>query len=304
MIRIVFLGTPAAAVPTLSALVDRYEVGLVVTQPDRPRGRSGQPAPTAVKASANRLGLEVAQPGSKTEIGGVIADHGPFDLGVVVAFGQILLPDVLQLPGAGLLNVHFSLLPRWRGAAPVARALMAGDTMTGVTIIKLDEGLDTGPVLTAQAVDIAPGDTAGMLTDRLADLGARLLLDQIPGYLSGAVTPVPQSDEGSTYATKVTAADRPLDIDAGWQSLQARVRGLSPSPGATLRIDGEPHQVLAVRPHEHAPPRGRWESVDGVPVISSGGEGIEMVTIQPPGKRPMDGASWLRGLRVTSGIVA
>src|SRR5690606_39699141 len=130
---------------------------------------------------------------------------GEFDLGDVVAYGRLLRPEVLALPVRGVLNVHFSLLPRWRGAAPVARALMAGDTMTGVTIIRLDEGLDTGPVLTAQLVDIHPSEDAGTLTDRLARLGARLLVSVIPGYLSGEVVPVPQTDDGVTYAEKITA---------------------------------------------------------------------------------------------------
>lgn len=303
MIRVVFLGTPAAAVPTLAGLVSRYDVGLVVTQPDRPRGRSRKPAPSAVKLAARERGLLVAQPESSSEIVEVISEHGPFDLGVVVAYGRVLSPEVLEMPGAGLLNVHFSLLPRWRGAAPVARALIAGDTMTGVTIIKIDEGLDTGPVLTAQAVDIAPEEDAGRLTERLAVVGGRLTVDQIPGFLSGTVTPVPQRDEGVTYAAKLTAADRPLNLDGSAQSFVAKVRGLSPTPGAVLGIDGEPHRVLAARPHDHAPSAGYWQDIDGSPVVAVGDGGVEIVTLQPPGKRPMDGAAWLRGLRVTSGRV-
>ncbi|HSM44083.1 MAG TPA: methionyl-tRNA formyltransferase, partial [Acidimicrobiia bacterium] len=181
MARVVFLGTPGAAVPTLETLIAEHEVGLVVTQPDRPQGRSSKPVPPPVKVSASAHDIGVAQPQTREELARVIGHHAPFDVGIVVAYGRILRPEVLELPGNGMLNVHFSLLPRWRGAAPVARALMAGDEMTGVTIIKLDEGLDTGPVLTAQAIDISKSDNAGELTDRLARLGARLVANVLPG---------------------------------------------------------------------------------------------------------------------------
>jgi methionyl-tRNA formyltransferase len=176
--------------------------------------------------------------------------------------------------------------------------------MSGVTIIKVDEGLDTGPVLTAQAVDIAPEEDAGRLTERLSVLGGRLAVDQIPGFLSGTVVPVAQSDEGVTYAAKLTTEDRPLALDGDARSFLAKVRGLAPTPGATLHIDGEPHRVLAARPHNHIPAARSWEDIEGSPVVAVGGEGIEIVTLQPPGKRPMEGAAWLRGIRVTSGLVA
>lgn len=296
------MGTPEEAVPTLESLAARYEVQLVVTQPDRARGRSGRPQPPPVKQEAERLGLKVAQPDTGTELAEVVG-AGNFDLGVVVAYGRILRPGILDAPAEGILNVHFSLLPRWRGAAPVARALMAGDTMTGVTIIRLDEGLDTGPVLTAQLVDIHPAEDAGTLSARLAHLGAGLLGSVIPGYLSGEVVPVPQSDDGATYADKVTAADRPLgDIDDPSVFL-ARVRGLAPDPGAILEIDGEPHKVLAARMGEHAPEPGHWELIGGVPVAAVGDRGVELVTVQPPGGRPMGGEAWARGRHRQGGTV-
>lgn len=304
MIRIVFLGTPEAAIPTLAALATRYDVGLVLTQPDRPRGRSGTPMPPAVKEHALTHGLQVAQPESKSDIASSISRHGPFDLGVIVAYGQVLTSDVLELPGAGLLNVHFSLLPRWRGAAPVARALMEGDPMTGITIIKLDQGLDTGPVLTAQAVDIGPDEDAGTLTARLARIGAGLLTASIPGYLGGTMVPQTQSEEGLTYAAKITAEDRPLDLSGPAVRFINRVRALSPVPGATLRIEDETHRVLEARLHDHTPQAGRWESVEGVPVVACAGSGVELVTIHPPGKNPMSGEAWVRGRRVTSGEIS
>ena len=303
MTSIVFFGTPEEAVPTLHELAERYDVRLVVTQPDRPKGRSGRPQPPPVKTEAEALGLEVAQPTRSEELIDVLGSRGPFDLGVVVAYGRILRPEVLVVPAHGILNVHFSLLPRWRGAAPVARALMAGDTMTGVTIIRLDEGLDTGPVLTAQLVDIHPSEDAGTLTDRLARLGARLLVSVIPGYLSGEVVPVPQTDDGVTYAEKITAADRPLDGIGDPAVFLARVRGLAPEPGAVLRIDGEPHKVLAARIDGAPPPEGTWELRDGYPVVPVGESGVTLVRLQPPGGRPMGGDAWARGRRRTGGAV-
>jgi len=213
MARVVFLGTPEAAVPALEHLVGEHDVGLVITQPDRARGRSGTPKPPPVKEAATRHGIPVAQPESGEELLSALKEHGPFDVGVVVAYGRILKPDVLGAPQHGMVNAHFSLLPRWRGAAPVARALMAGDSMTGVTIMKIDEGLDTGPILTAQAIDILEDDDAGRLTSKLAELGGRLLVDTLPGYMSGDIEPVAQSDAGLTYAEKVEKGDRPIDVE-------------------------------------------------------------------------------------------
>lgn len=211
MARVAFLGTPQAATPTLEALADTHDVVLAVTQPDRPKGRSKRPQPPPVKNVAGRLGIPLSQPRNRGEIEAALGEAGPLDLAVVVAYGRILTPVALGIPAHGILNVHFSLLPRWRGAAPVARALMAGDAMTGVTIMKLDEGLDTGPILTAQAVDIADGENAGHLTDRLAEVGARLLVDSVDGYLSGEIQPLPQSDDGVTYAAKIEPHDRPIN---------------------------------------------------------------------------------------------
>ena len=302
MTRIVFLGTPQSAVPTLERLAERFDVGLVVTQPDRPKGRSGTPTPPPVKMTAQNLGIEVAQPAKSSEIAKSISDNGDFDLGVVVAYGRILRPDVLALPRMGLLNVHFSLLPRWRGAAPVARALLAGDQMTGVTIIKIDEGLDTGPVLTAQAVDIGPSENAGELTDRLANLGARLIADVIPRYVSGDMVPVEQSDDGLEYADKVTPEDRPLDVEDSPDAFVNRVRALAPNPGATLEIDEERFKILGARVIGHDVPIGEWHEVDGQPVVGVEGGSVALLQVQPPGKRAMTGEEWLRGSRKARGV--
>jgi methionyl-tRNA formyltransferase len=297
------MGTPSAAVPTLSALAELWDIVLVVTQPDRPRGRSGKPRPSPVKERALQLGLQIAQPSTGHELETTLRAHSPLNLGVVVAYGRILRPAVLGIPEHGILNVHFSLLPRWRGAAPVARALMAGDSMTGVTIMQMGEGLDTGPVLTAQAVDILAGESAGELTHRLAVLGARLLTQSVVPFLDGSTLPVAQTDDGATYASKIVAEDRPVDIEADPRTTVNQVRGLSPSPAATLEIDGDRHKLLVVRATEAAPEPGTWKSVGGVPVVGVHGGGVELVRLQPPGRNPQSGADWLRGRHADRGVV-
>ena len=303
MSRIVFLGTPEAAVPTLDALSDGHDVGLVVTQPDRPKGRSGRPTPPKIKEFAISTGLTVVQPGSAEALSGALQSHGPFDIGVVVAYGRILRSDVLAIPGQGMINVHFSLLPRWRGAAPVARALMAGDTMTGVTIIKLDEGLDTGPVLTAQALDIDLDVDLGTLTERLAKMGAGLLIRVLPEFLDGVLRPVEQSDDGMTYAAKITSEDRSLSVEATPEVFLNHVRGLSPRPGAIIDIDGRPHKILQATTSSRHVKAGSWVSTDGAVVIGVKGGAVEVVLLQPPGKTPQLGPDWARGRRVNTGRV-
>jgi methionyl-tRNA formyltransferase len=304
MTRVVFLGTPGAALPTLEAVHARTDLALVVTRPDRPRGRSGRPSPPPAADWARRKGVRLAQPESRAELLDALESES-FDLGVVVAYGRILPAEALQAPAMGMLNVHFSLLPRWRGAAPVARAILAGDTITGVTIIRLDEGLDTGPVLTAQAVDIVGDETAGALTERLSRLGANLLVSSIGPYLRGELVPVAQSDEGATYADKLTADDRRLDLGDGVELFVNRVRALSPRPGARLDIDGETFKVLAAKPVEDdPPPRGSWRSSPGGSLlIGIDGTAVALTRVQPPGRAEMGGEDWVRGSRRPGGRV-
>jgi methionyl-tRNA formyltransferase len=303
MTRLVFLGSPEAAVPTLELISGRFEVGLVVTQPDRPRGRSGTPQPGPVKQAALGLGLTVLQPETHEDLRGALEGSGPFDVGVVVAYGRILRSESLNIPAAGMLNVHFSLLPRWRGAAPVNQALIEGDTMTGVTIIRIDEGLDTGPVLTAQAIDIESGENAGHLTERLARLGARLLVESLEPYLRAELVPVDQSGEGATYASKLTRSDRTLSSEMSPTEFVNRVRGLSPAPGATLEIDGEDHKVLAAEADVAAVSPGTWKESGGWPVVGLSGGSVRLVSLQSPGKGQVDGDAWLRGRQVRIGQV-
>ncbi len=303
MTRVAFLGTPHAAVPTLNAVASRFEIPLVITQPDRPKGRSSKPVPPPVKEAAIELGLPVAQPTTSLDLGERLDAAGPIDVGVVVAYGRILRPEVLAKPARGFLNVHFSLLPRWRGAAPVERALMAGDEMTGVTIMVMDEGLDTGPVLTAQAIDIPPQDDAGMLTERLAQIGARLLVDAVDQYLEGNLKPQAQTDDGATYADKITRDDRPLDSARTVAEFIDQVRGLAPDPAATLAIDGDTHKIYRASAHPASPAPGVWEAHDGVPVVGVADGGVALVELQPPGKNRQSGDDWLRGRQRDSGVV-
>jgi methionyl-tRNA formyltransferase len=304
MARVVFLGTPEAAVPTLERLSREHDVPLVVTQPDRAKGRSGTPSPPPVKEAATRIGLSVSQPENGDQLASTLAEHGPFDVGVVVAFGRILKPGVLDLPEHGMVNVHFSLLPRWRGAAPVARALMAGDPMTGVTLMRLDEGLDTGPILTARAIDIPADDDAGALTDRLAELGARLLVDNLPAYLAGIIEPVPQSDEGLTYADKVEKGDRPIDVFGDADEALRKIRALAPNPAATLIVDGDPFKIFAAKTAEvHLEP-GTWAAAEGRLFAALVHGTIELVRLQPPGKWAMSGSEWLNGQQEDHGEIA
>jgi methionyl-tRNA formyltransferase len=180
---------------------------------------------------------------------------------------------------------------------------MAGDTMTGVTIIKLDEGLDTGPVLTAQMIDIPKDDNAGTLTGRLADLGARLLNDVLPRYLSGDLEPVSQSDEGVTYADKLGREDRPIDPNSDADSVVARVRALAPSPAATLRIDGEPHKIHIVRVTDTQVSPGTWMAIGGRPVVGFNDGAIELIALQPPGRNAQSGRDWVNGRQSDRGVV-
>jgi methionyl-tRNA formyltransferase len=175
--------------------------------------------------------------------------------------------------------------------------------MTGVTIFRIDEGLDTGPVLTAQAIDIEPEETAGALTARLGTLGARLMAGVVPGYLVGEIDPVPQSDEGMTHAGKIEPEERTIDVSGHLDDEVNRVRALSPTPGATLLIDGEINQILQARAADHAPAPGTWVEFSGRPIAGLADGGLELVTILPPGRKAMEGAAWLRGLRRGSGVV-
>jgi methionyl-tRNA formyltransferase len=295
--RAAFLGTPAAAVPSLAALLDVADVPLVVTQPDRARGRSGRPSPSPVKLAALDWGLPVAQPDSAGALRHAL-EGGAFDVGVVVAYGRILKPDVLASTRAGFVNVHFSLLPRWRGAAPVERAMLAGDEMVGVSLMQLDEGMDTGPVISVLETPVADDETGGTLTARLAHLGAVLLAESLEAYMAGSLHPAAQISAGATYAARLRAEEARLDPRMGAAEMSLRVRAFTPRPGAWIPAEGDRIKVVS------AYPAGDRDVETGLIVMreaevllgtSRGALGLE--TIQPPGKRPVPARDWMNGRR-------
>ncbi len=297
--RIVFMGSPDFAVPTLRALAEHYPVVGVVTQPDRPAGRGKKLTPPPVKVVAQELGLPVMQPRrlKAPEAFEQLQAWAP-DLIVVAAYGQILRPNVLALPRFGCINVHASLLPRWRGASPIQHAILAGDKETGITIMLMDEGLDTGPILSQRAIPITPEDTAATLSVRLANLGAELLLDTLPDYLSGALQPRPQPEDGVTYAPLLKKEDGRLDGNQPAEVLARQVRAFYPWPGTFLEWRGAPlkvHQAEAVAAPSPGPGvRLVWQ---GFPALGTA-EGILVLRqVQPAGKRPMSGDAFLRGAR-------
>jgi methionyl-tRNA formyltransferase len=295
-VRVAFAGSPEAAVPPLRALaVSRHEVVVVVTQPDKARGRSRRPTATAVGRAAEELGLPVLRPATinDPEIVQRIVDAGAEVL-VVVAFGQILRDAVLaRWP---CINVHFSLLPAYRGAAPVERAIMDGAERTGVTIMFMDAGLDTGPMIAAEATAIGDGEDAGSLVGRLSNLGGPLLLGALDDLESGRFVPAPQPREGISLAPKIAAQDRVLDLSRPAVELARRVRALSPHIGAVARVGGEPFKVWATRPLS-SPAAPGLSVVDGRLVAGCGEGSLDVLELQPPGRGRMDAASFLRGWR-------
>ncbi|MGH8985921.1 MAG: methionyl-tRNA formyltransferase [Acidimicrobiia bacterium] len=270
--RIAFLGTPADAVPTLRALVDAgHDVALVVTQPDRRRGRGAATAPSPVKSAARELGLPVRTPARGREIVDEMRASGA-TLGAVVAFGQ-LLPDALldSLPH-GFVNLHFSLLPRWRGAAPVERAILAGDAETGVSIMRIDAGLDTGPVYAVERTPVGPDETAGELRARLVELGTALMVTTLPRIPD--LEPTPQEGE-PTYAEKLDVAEFELDWSRPARELLRVIRAGNPRPGAWTTVDHTRLKIWRAR-----------TAVDGT---------VEPVEVQPEGKGRMPWEAWQRG---------
>jgi methionyl-tRNA formyltransferase len=296
--RIVFMGSPEFALPALAAACTAFDVAGVVTQPDRQAGRGRQMAVSAVKSEAERRGLPVFQPAKIRDPEAVerLRSWSP-ELIVVAAFGQILSQEVLDLPEHGSLNVHASLLPRWRGASPIQQAILHGDRQTGVTIMKMDAGLDTGPVLAQAATEIRPDDTGATLSDRLADLGARLLVETVPGYLSGRIRPAPQDDTAATKAPLLKKADGLLSPDRTAVELARKVRAFDPWPGAFLDLEEgnlKVHRAEAV-PEENPP--GARTIVDGYPAVGTVAGTLILRQVRPVGKKSMPGDAYLLGAR-------
>ena len=291
--KTVFFGTPEAAVASLAVLKSISDIELVVTRMDRPRGRSNEPLPPPVKVAAEELGLRVAQP----ERAGEMRDElEGIDVAVLVAYGQLISPELLAVPNLGFVNVHFSLLPRWRGAAPVERAILEGDTETGVTLIVMDEGLDTGPVLDMARTPIGDAESAGQLTDRLARLGADLLGGRLPDYMAGELDPSPQ-DGDSTDAPKIDPGEARIDPTASADELARLVRAFNPRPGAWGQVEGDRFKILAATVTENQLDAGRIEDVDGVTLLGTGTNALELLEVQPAGKASMEGRAWMNGRR-------
>ena len=295
------MGTPEFAVPVLEALANTHQVVGVVTQPDRPAGRGRRLAPSPVKQVALEHGLMLSQPHSlrTPEAVAQLSAWRP-EVIVVAAFGQILPQDVLDIPPHGCLNVHGSLLPRWRGAAPVTAAILAGDEVTGVTIMQMDAGLDTGPVLAQREEPIAPDDTQATLEERLARMGAELLVETLVAYLAGSLLPRSQPDEGATYAGQLRKEDGRLDWSCPAVELDRRVRAFSPWPGAFTMWRGRRLKVLRAVPlpaWRGGVSPGTVVALAGGVVVATGEGALRLEEVQLAGKRPMDIGAFLRGQR-------
>ncbi len=304
--RVVFMGSPHFALPAFRRLVDAHGLVAVYTQPDRAAGRGRRLTPPPAKALALERDIPVYQPPRLRAPTAVqeLAALQP-DLIVVAAYGQILPPSVLALPKHGCVNVHASLLPRWRGASPISAAILAGDATTGVSIMRMDEGLDTGPVIVTRAVPIADDGTTGSLTALLADEGADLLLQALPPYLDGSLRPVPQDAAFATYAPPLTKADAlltPSDWSLPARDLWLRVRAYNPLPIATTVYAGAPLRIwkaLPVATPAVAAPGTVVALPDPLtPVGAATGDGVlALLEVQRPGKRPLPIAEFLRGER-------
>jgi methionyl-tRNA formyltransferase len=252
-LRVAFAGTPGFALPALEALCADHEVVGVLTQPDRPKGRGRQLHESPVKAAARARALTIAQPQSlkSTEGRAALMQWAP-DVLVVVAYGLLLPREVLTLPRLGCLNIHGSLLPRWRGAAPIQRAILAGDATSGVTIMQMNEGLDTGPTLLAEPVVISRAHTAGSLHDELSVLGARLLIEALRGLERGTLAAVTQPAEGVTYAAKIDKAEAAIDWSCDALSIERQVRAFNPWPIAQTQLDGQVLRVFSAHAEDPA----------------------------------------------------
>jgi methionyl-tRNA formyltransferase len=297
-VRLAFMGSPDFAVPALRALhAAGHDVAAVYCQPPRPAGRGHAVRRCPVHVAAEALGLAVRTPARLRGNATAQAEFAALDLdaAVVAAYGLILPAPMLSAPRRGCLNIHASLLPRWRGAAPIQAAILAGDAQTGITIMQMDAGLDTGPILLQQAVPITEETTAAALHDTLAELGARLALRA----LAENPPPTPQPAEGATYAPKLSRADGRLDWRQDAAALARRVRALNPWPGTFALLDGKPLKVLAAKPEPGAGAPGTV--LDDALLVATGAGALRLLRVQAPGRAPLDAAAFLRGHPIPPG---
>jgi methionyl-tRNA formyltransferase len=301
-LRLAFMGTPDFAVPTLAELIAQgHEIAAVYSQPPRPRGRGMALEPTPVARFAARAGLEVRTPlslKSPEEQAAFVALD--IDAAIVVAYGLLLPKPILDAPRLGCFNLHASLLPRWRGAAPIQRALMAGDEQTGVMVMRMEEGLDTGPVLMAERISTGR-KTAGEVTQELSHLGADLMVRALGALERGGVAPVPQPEEGVTYAKKITKEEAHIDWTRSARQIDCHIRGLSPWPGAWTEAKGERLKILYAIP---VPDRGNpGEVLTEDLVIGCGDRAIRLLKVQRPGKGVMDAREMAKGFALPPGTI-
>jgi methionyl-tRNA formyltransferase len=292
------MGSPDFAISSLRALANVHEVVGVITQPDRASGRGRTLKPPPVKTLAQELNLPIMQPEKLKQPDAMeqLTAWSP-DLVVVAAFGQILKKDVLDLPKYGCINVHASLLPRWRGAAPINAAILHGDDETGVTIMQMDVGLDTGPMLAKRSIRILPDDTAGSAFEALSTLGADLLIETLPDYLSGKIQPTPQPDEGATYAPMLKKEDGRLDFTQDVNDLERRVRAFNPWPGTFMDFDGMNLKVHRAHVEPGNALAGERLVEQNQPAVGARGGILVLDEVQPAGKKSMSGKSFLSGAR-------
>lgn len=305
--RVVFFGTPAFAVPSLTAIANsRHTVAAVVTQPDKPRGRGQKISPPPVKAAALERGIAVLQP-ERLRDPGLLEQLRALnaDLGVVAAYGKILLPDILAWPRLGLINVHASLLPRWRGAAPIHRAILAGDPVTGVTIMRVVQALDAGPMLAATETPIDPNETSVTLESRLAVLGADLVARVIDQLEHGPVPETEQDESRVQYAARLTRADAVLDFTKPAVAVHNAIRGLQPWPLATVTLNGRRVRLLESRivPGEQttAPPGTIWRIEPGALLVATGQGVVAIHRLQLDGRPVVSVRDFLNGHAVSAG---
>jgi methionyl-tRNA formyltransferase len=312
--KILFMGTPQFAVSSLALLLERgYEIAAVVTQPDRPKGRKRELTPSPVKAYALERGLTVLQPEKLRSPEGVAAVTAVApDLIVTAAYGQILPKSVLDLPRLGCINVHGSLLPRYRGGAPIQRSIINGETVTGVTLMYMAEGLDTGDMIAKVEVPITDEDTAGTIFDKLSVSGAELLLEWLPRIADGTAGRTPQEESEATYAPNLSREDEKLDWNHDSRQLFNRVRGLSPMAGGFTHLDGEVFKVWSFRIPEAADGAlsSEWSAMAPGSVLETGAFGIRVRTgdgsivlteVQPAGKKTLAAAEYVKGARLAPG---
>lgn len=306
--HIVFMGSPEFALPTLQALADKYSIAGVVTQPDRSSGRGKQLTPSPVKKVAMELGLPVIQPEklSDPETMRQLFIWNP-NLIIVAAFGQILKSEVLELPKYGCLNVHASILPRWRGAAPIPAAILSGDKQTGITIMLMNKGLDSGPIISQKAIAIAPDDTSQSLGKRLAKLGVELLLETLPAYLHGEITPIFQDEREATYARMLKKEDGLLDFCQIALELERKIRAFTPWPGTYTFWNNQRLNIKRVKaihqPSTLNKPPGYALIFNGYPAVITQDGLLIIKELQPAGKKIISGQDFIRGARNWEGIL-